>query len=200
MWLTGGWDSRGAWNAAPPGLCGILAALSIAGAGSLWNHHDLWSGRIYSTVQTVALTRADVPVRSTTTFERALRRRVVRLARIKMLERRERELRKFLANSHSESPLFEDDSVSDAGAGLLVGPTIVTRDFLGDAMVRAIVRNASASRRMPLLIVHLNTAAGVHAAALALAALDVGESRRIELIVPTRATPTGVHWSAMPGF
>ena len=200
MWLTGSWDSRGAWNVAPPGLCSILAALSVAGATCLWSGHGLWSGRIYSTVQTVALTRAEVPVRSTTTFERALRRRVVRLARIKMLERRERELREFLANTHSESPLIEDHSVSDAGAGLLVGPTIVTRDFLGYALVRAIVRNASASRRLPLLIVHLNTAAGVHDAAVALAALESGDSRRIELIVPTRAAPTGVHWSAMPGF
>ena len=207
MWLSGQHD-RGAWYAVAlaPGVCGALAVLGLA-----FVTPGLYSGRIYSTVHVVTQRHpsarshatpepAYAPIGPSTAVERALRRRIVRMARIKMLARRERELREFLANARSEVPLFEDGSVTDVGLGVLVGPTIVTRDFLGEAMVRAVVRNTSAVRRAPLLTVHVATSSEERDATVALDGIAPGESRRIELIVPTRAAPLGAHWSAAPDF
>jgi len=205
MRLSDSHPVRGSWVAGAllPGLCSIVA--SFAG----FNEN---SARTHSTVRIVALQRDSsahnrptaaptyAPIGPATSAERALRRRVVRLARIKWLERRERELREFLARARSESPLFEQRSVDDLGAGILVGPTIVTRDFLGDAFVRAIVRNAAAVARAPLLTVHLTTLSGERDATIALDPMAPGASRRVELLVVTHAAPTGVRWSASPGF
>jgi hypothetical protein len=135
-----------------------------------------------------------------TATERALRRRVVRLARIKMLERRERLLREFLANAHTETPLFEDRSTADAGGGVLIGPVAVTRDFLGEPMLRAMVRNASAATIAPLITVRVRAAEGERRASIALEPLAPGESRRIELVVPARITLIALSWSLTPGF
>ena len=188
MWLSGGQVKSRAWYAVAlaPGMCGALAMLGLAFVSP---------ARSQPTPQPIY-----APIGPSTATERALRRRIIRMARIKMLERRERELREFLANAHSESPLFEDRSVADVDTGVLIGPTIVTRDFLGAIMVRAIVRNRSATPRMPLLTVHLDTSQGERDATIALRGIAPGESRRIELIVPTRAAPSGVRWSAAPDF
>ena len=73
-------------------------------------------------------------------------RRRVRLARIKMFERRQAMLFEFLAKTHTESLLFEDTTVSDIGGGIVIGPTSVTLDFLGSPIVRTTVRNTSKTR------------------------------------------------------
>jgi len=215
MRLSDSHAARGAWVvcAVLPGLCIVVATLHLG-------HADLRSpgllrpgtARTNSIVRTVALQRdthaidrphADptyAPIGPSTWAERALRRRVVRLARIKWLERRERELREFLAGVHSESPLFEQRTLRDLGDGLLVGPTIVTRDFLGAALVRAIVRNTSTATHAPLLTVHLITPSGERDATVALEPIAPGMSRRVELLVVTRAAPIGVRWSAELDF
>ena len=131
--------------------------------------------------------------------ERALRRRVVRLARIKMLERRQAMLFEFLAKSHAQTPLFTDDAQRDIGDGLLVGPTTVTLDFLGSAIVHVTVQNASQARVSPVLTAHLRTADGAQFAVSAIVeALEPGASRTIDVMSPTLATPVSLTWSAMP--
>lgn len=131
--------------------------------------------------------------------ERALRRRVVRLARIKMLERREAMLFAFLAKSHAETPLFADGVEHDLGGGVFVGPTIVTLDFLGSVIVRVTVRNASSVRAAPLLTAHLRTADGAEfAVSAAVESLEPGASRHIDVASPTFAKPVALTWSAMP--
>lgn len=131
--------------------------------------------------------------------ERALRRRVVRLARIKMLERREAMLFAFLAKSHAETPLFTDALECGVGGGVFVGPTIVTLDFLGSAVVRVTVRNASRARVSPLLTAHLRTADGAEfAVSASVESLEPGASRTIDIASPTFATPVSLTWSAMP--
>ena len=131
--------------------------------------------------------------------ERALRRRVVRLARIKMLERRQAMLFEFLAKSHTETPLFADGVEHDVGHGLFVGPTIVTLDFLGSPIVRATVRNASSARAAPLLTAHLRTVDGAEfAVSSAVESIAHGETRHIDIESPTLAAPVSVIWSAMP--
>jgi len=131
--------------------------------------------------------------------ERALRRRVVRLARIKMLERRQAMLFEFLAKSHTETPLFADGIEHDVGHGLFVGPTIVTLDFLGSPIVRATVRNGSSARAAPLLTAHLRTSDGAEfAVSAAVESIAPGETRHIDLECPTFASPVSVTWSAMP--
>jgi hypothetical protein len=131
--------------------------------------------------------------------ERALRRRVVRLARIKMLERREAMLFAFLAKSHAEAPLFADTAERDVGSGVFVGPTIVTLDFLGSAVIRVTVRNASGVRASPLLTAHLRTADGTEfGVSAAVESLAPGVSRTIDVASPTFDVPVSLTWSAMP--
>jgi hypothetical protein len=130
--------------------------------------------------------------------ERALRRRVVRLARIKMLERREAMLFAFLAKSHAETPLFADGVEHDVGGGVFVGPTIVTLDFLGSAIVRVTVRNAAHTRAAPVLTARLRTADGTEfAVSAAVESLEPGASRQIDMASPTFAKPISLTWSAM---
>jgi hypothetical protein len=131
--------------------------------------------------------------------ERALRRRVVRLARIKMLERRQAMLLAFLAKSHAQTPLFADEAQHDVGGGVLVGPTTVTLDFLGSVIVRTTVRNGSPTRASPLLTVHLRTADGAaFAVSIAVEWLEPGASRQIDVASPTFARPVSLTWSAIP--
>jgi hypothetical protein len=131
--------------------------------------------------------------------ERALRRRVVRLARIKMLERRQAMLFEFLAKSHAYTPLFTDEAEHEVGGGVVVGPTIVLLDFLGSPLIRVTVRNASRVRASPLLTARVRTSSGAEFNASALVgSLEPGASRQIDVASPTFATPVSLTWSAMP--
>lgn len=131
--------------------------------------------------------------------ERALRRRVVRLARIKMLERRQAMLFDFLAKAHTETPLFVDRSSTAVGGGIIVGPTTVTIDLFGSPMIRASVRNIGTTRASPLLTVSLRTGDGVVMRASTLVErLEPGATRQIELLCPMRGRPSALTWSVMP--
>jgi hypothetical protein len=128
--------------------------------------------------------------------ERALRRRVVRMARIKMLERREAMLFDFLAKAHTETPLFEDRAIASLGGGIVVGPTSVTVDFLGSPIVRAVVRNTTASPVSPLLTVTLRDATGaLTRASFAIERLAPGASEKIEVLSPSHASPVSLTWT-----
>jgi hypothetical protein len=131
--------------------------------------------------------------------ERALRRRVIRLARIKMLERRQAMLLAFLAKSHTETPLFENASAVDVGGGVLVGPTTVTLDFLGSPIIRAEVRNASKAQVSPVLTARLRTSDGqLLRVSVAIEALEPGATHRVELLSPSRGRPTALTWTSTP--
>ena len=128
--------------------------------------------------------------------ERALRRRVVRMARIKMFERREAMLFDFLAKAHTETPVFEDRAISSLGDGIVVGPTSVAIDFLGSPVVRTTVRNTTASSVSPLLTVTMRDATGaVTRASVAIERLAPGASKKIEVLSPARASPVSLTWT-----
>jgi len=129
--------------------------------------------------------------------ERALRRRTVRLARIVYFERREAQLIAFLTKTRTETLLFTDPAVVDAGGGIAVGPTTISIDFLGSAVVRARVRNGSAATATMLLTVTLRAADGGTArASTVLPALRPGQTRPVELTSPQAIAPTSAIWSA----
>lgn len=129
--------------------------------------------------------------------ERALRRRTVRLARIVYFERREAQLITFLTKTRTETPLFTDPAVVDAGGGIAIGPTTITIDFLGSAVVRARVRNGSAATATMLLTVTLRAPDGRAArASVVLPALRPGQTRPVELTSPQAIAPTSALWSA----
>jgi hypothetical protein len=129
--------------------------------------------------------------------ERALRRRTVRLARIVYFERREAQLITFLTKTRTETPLFTDPAVVDTGGGIAIGPTTITIDFLGSAVVRARVRNGSSATATMLLTVTLQAADGRTArASTVLPALRPGQTRPVELTSPQPIAPTSAIWSA----
>jgi len=131
--------------------------------------------------------------------ERALRRRLRRLARIKMLEPRQAMLLAFLARSHTETPLFENSAAIDVGGGILVGPTSVTLDFLGSPIIRADVRNASKVQVSPVLTARLRTSDGqLLRVSVAIEPLEPGATRRVELLSPSRGRPTSLTWTSTP--
>lgn len=129
--------------------------------------------------------------------ERALRRRTVRLARIVYFERREAQLIAFLTKTRTETPLFTDPAVVDAGGGIAIGPTTISIDFLGSAVVRARVRNGSNATATMLLTVTLQAADGRTArASTVLPALHPGQTRPVELTSPQAVAPVSAIWSA----
>lgn len=127
--------------------------------------------------------------------ERALRRRVVRLARIKMLERRQAMLFEFLARAHSEAPLFDDQQIVELGNGIWVGPTVVTSDFLGSPIIRTHVRNASGGPLAPLLTAHLRASNGEASASIPVGMLGPGMTRAVEVRSPLTVRPLSLRWS-----
>ncbi len=129
--------------------------------------------------------------------ERALRRRLVRLARIAYFERREAQLTAFLTKTRTESPVFDDPAIANAGAGVSIGPTAITADFLGSAVVRARARNGSSAPVTLLVTVTLRAADGRTArASTVVRSLAPGESRSFELTSPQAIVPVAAAWSA----
>lgn len=132
------------------------------------------------------------------TQERILRRRVARLARLALLERRKALLQEFVVRAATETPAFRDDRVTEVGPGIIVGPATVTIDFLGSPVIRVRVRNASTVVATPLLVARLRAADGSEAsAALAVRPLGPGESRVLEAACPRSLTPVSVRWEAL---
>ena len=131
----------------------------------------------------------------TVAAERAERRRVVRLAIVAALIRRETELENFIATASTESPLITLREPTPAGP-LAIGPSIVTVDFLGSPIIHAIVRNRSSTQFTGLLVAHLVYGAGQESAAsVAVSTIAPGQSRRVELLCPDVLRPTALHWT-----
>lgn len=127
--------------------------------------------------------------------ERIERRRVVRLAIIAALIRRETELENFIALATTESPMLSVREPTPAGP-LEIGPAIVDVDFLGSPIVRAIVRNRLSAPFTGVLVAHLVYGEGREStASVAVSNIGPGESRRVELLCPAALRPTALHWS-----
>jgi hypothetical protein len=126
--------------------------------------------------------------------ERIERRRVVRLAIIAALTRRETALEDFLATTATETPLLAIREFVAAGP-LEIGPTLVGVDFLGSPIVRSTVRNRSSTRISALLIAHLAYGGREVAASVVVSAIGPGESRRVELMCPAALRPTALRWT-----
>jgi hypothetical protein len=127
--------------------------------------------------------------------ERVERRRVVRLAIVAALIRRESELENFIATATTESPLLTLREPTLAGP-LAIGPSIVAVDFLGSPIIHAIVRNRSSTQFTGLLVAHLVYGGGQESSAsVAVSNIAPGQSRRVDLLCPAVLRPTALHWT-----
>ncbi|MBC5825881.1 MAG: hypothetical protein GIX02_13885 [Candidatus Eremiobacteraeota bacterium] len=129
--------------------------------------------------------------------ERLLRRRVVRLARIAMLERREALLSEFLVGASTERQVMRDDRRHALAEGIEFDDVSVTLDFVGSPIIRARVTNTSPDHVSYVVTAVIATSDGPKAtASLAIERLAPHESRRIELLCPAALVPSSIEWSA----
>jgi hypothetical protein len=136
-----------------------------------------------------------VPRQVPVATERVIRRRIVRLAVIASLTRRETALEDFLALTATETPLVKLDTATNL-SDVEIGPSSIALDFLGSPIVRARVRNRSRLTFTGLLIAHMEDAAGKNVdLAYAVDSIAPGESRAIEMLCPAAITPTSLRWT-----
>jgi hypothetical protein len=109
-------------------------------------------------------------------------------------------LQDFLVETGTEAPAFTDRRIVNAGDGILIGPAIVTIDFIGTPIIRARVRNGDHRSRQVVVTatVHAgtNTDAGTDASAI-IERLGPGESRDVELMVGSALMPIALTWKVM---
>ena len=105
-------------------------------------------------------------------------------------------LHDFLVETGTERPAFVDRRLTRL-ASVVVGPTAVDVDFLGDPIVRATVRNASSRPASVLLEADVKDRSG-HAtrASTWIEALAPGSSQTIEVLCPGVKSPASVEWSS----
>lgn len=137
-----------------------------------------------------------VATSKTSILERALRRRMVLTARLAYLERKQRRLEAFLVRATTEQPIFRDEGRINFG-DVELGPTIVTRDFLGSAVIRAALRmHGGQAEELLVITARLKAADGLTAeATLALPAGIDRAPRTIELTCPQAITPVSIEWT-----
>jgi hypothetical protein len=125
--------------------------------------------------------------------ERLLRRRVVRMARIAYLERKQAMLAEFLARAETEQPVLRDDRRLVFGP-ISIGPAAVTRDFLGSPVLRVRVRNDGGAV-FALITARLRSA--THATVEATAAVRLlakEETREVQIEFPQDFAPLSIDW------
>ena len=130
------------------------------------------------------------------TAERMLRRRVVRMAHLAYLERKQTVLAEFLQRAETETPVFRDDRRVAFGA-ITIGPTVVTRDFLGSAVIRARVRNDGEAAFVLITALLRSPTSGRAEATSAVNLSAHGALRTIELECPPSLAPESVEWSVI---
>jgi hypothetical protein len=128
----------------------------------------------------------------------ALQSRVARMERLAFLVRREALLHDFLIKARTETPVFHDDRTYRFDPGIEISATHVAADFIGSPIIRARVRNRTASRQMLLLEADLVSASGARSRAGAALTLEPGETRTVELLCPARVAPASLIWSTSP--
>jgi hypothetical protein len=127
----------------------------------------------------------------------ALRRTVVQLTRLALLQRRQALLHEFLVRADTETPLFRDASVRTPIPGLLVSATFVSRDLVGSPIIRARVTNRGPAMASIVLTADLADAKGVAGLASVALTLQPAETRTVELLCPSDLVPVSLHWSAV---
>ncbi|MBC5805482.1 MAG: hypothetical protein DLM53_10485 [Candidatus Eremiobacter antarcticus] len=128
--------------------------------------------------------------------ELALRRRVARLLRVAMMERREAELRDFLIAARTETPAFADGAVHELDARLAVLSAFVTKDFLGSPIVRARVINRRHVKLSAVLELHVRSRDGQEGSAVTIVQLRPDEETTIELLCPRALDAAQLTWKA----
>lgn len=134
---------------------------------------------------------------------RRTRRRVstatgARCLRLRLLEQREALLHDFVVRASTEQPQFSDPRSYRVDRSVAVGPTIVTRDFVGSPIIRARVTNLTGGDVSFLLSATLDSERGQRSGASAVVFLRAGETRTVELLCPDQLAPRALTWSTMP--
>ena len=105
-------------------------------------------------------------------------------------------LHDFLVETGTERPAFVDRRLTRL-ASIVVGPTAVDVDFLGDPIVRATVRNASSRPASVLLQADVKDRSGHGTRASTwIEALAPGTSQTVEVLCPGVKSPASVEWSS----
>ena len=130
--------------------------------------------------------------------EKALEGKVMRMARLALLVRREALLHNFLIAARTETPLLRDDARRTLPPGIEISASTVTLDFLGSPVVRARVTSRSPVSQTFVLIAQLVDTAGARGRVGVAIALQPGETRTIELLCPSRLRPVSLIWSTAP--
>jgi hypothetical protein len=130
--------------------------------------------------------------------EKALQGRVMRMARLAVLVRREALLHDFLTAARTETPLLRDDARRTLPPGIEISTSTVTLDFLGSPVVRARVTSRSPVSQTFVLIADLVDTAGTRGRIGVAIALQPGETRIVELLCPSRLRPVSLIWSSAP--
>lgn len=167
-------------------VCAALAALALATSQHGHHHHRRQpAGRTpVSTAQRPAAA------------ETAAQRRIARMLRLAQLEQRERRLHDFVVRARTETPSFFDAQTQPLASGLEVGPTLVTRDFLGSPIIRAQVHNSLHRAIVVVLQAHIAADHGRIADAAIAVSLGANERRSVELLCPSALTPATLRWTA----
>jgi hypothetical protein len=141
---------------------------------------------------------APPPRRLRRTRTRTSNAAAARCLRLRLIERREALLHDFLVRADTEAPQFSDPRSYRIDRDVAVGPTVVTRDFVGSPIIRARVTNLTGADVSFLLSATLESPRGEHSGASAVVFLRAGETRTVELLCPDQLAPRALTWSTMP--
>jgi len=125
-----------------------------------------------------------------------LRRRIGRLLHLAQLEQRERDLHYFLIRVRTETRALIDDEVHTLDVGLQIGPAVVTRDFLGNPIIRAQIHNLQPHAVFALIEAQVRSNDGHTGSAAVALSLAAGDNRIIELACPNGILPSALTWTA----
>ena len=115
-----------------------------------------------------------------------------------MLERREALLHDFLVRADTETPEFTDRNKYALNIGVVIGPAVITRDFIGSPIIRAHVDNERVTALSFMLQAQVTSSSGSQCGASAVVVLRPHEERSIELMCPDVLKPQSLSWSTVP--
>ncbi len=107
-------------------------------------------------------------------------------------------LHDFVVRAATERVRVLDEHIYRLSPGVLVGPAVVTTDFVGSPIVRVRVTNPNADAVTLLLEVRVADAAGHESAASTVVRLSANDTRTFELLCPDTVIPVRLTWHTMP--
>jgi hypothetical protein len=107
-------------------------------------------------------------------------------------------LHDFVVRAATERVQVLDEHMYRLSPGVLVGPAVVTTDFVGSPIVRVRVTNPNADAVTLLLEVRVADAAGHESAASTVVRLSANDTRTFELLCPDTVIPVRLTWHTMP--